>query len=135
MALTHLLDTDICIEALRRRSEPLLRRLRLHSPENVGVSAVTEAELQFGAQNSGAPERNAAAVDAFLLPFVIVAFAREHVQAYAALRVTLERAGSRIGNLDMLIAAQAVALGATVVTNNLREFRRVPGLRVENWLT
>lgn len=135
MALTHLLDTDICIEALRRRSEPLLRRLRLHSPEAVGVSVITEAELQFGAQNSGAPERNMAAVEAFLQPFAIVGFAREHVPAYADLRVTLERAGTRIGNLDMLIAAQAVALDATVVTNSLSEFRRVPGLRVENWLT
>jgi tRNA(fMet)-specific endonuclease VapC len=135
VALTCLLDTDICIEALRRRSEPLLRQLRLHSPEDVGVSVITEAELQFGAQYSASPQRNAAAVEAFLQPFSILPFAREHVPVYADLRVALERAGMRIGNLDMLIAAQAVALGMTVVTNNVREFRRVPGLRVENWLT
>lgn len=132
MALTHLLDTDICIEALRRRSEPLLGHLRRHEPGEVAVSAITEAELTFGALKSAAPERNAAAV--FLRPFVILEFERGFVPVYARLRLDLERAGARIGALDLLIAAQAVALGMAVVTNNLREFRRVPGLRVENWL-
>ena len=132
MALTHLLDTDVCIEALRRRSEPLLGHLRRHEPGEVAVSAITEAELTFGALKSAAPERNVAAV--FLRPFVILEFERGFVPVYARLRLDLERAGARIGALDLLIAAQAVALGMTVVTNNLREFRRVPGLRVENWL-
>jgi tRNA(fMet)-specific endonuclease VapC len=135
MALTHMLDTDICIEALRRRSEPLLGHLRGHEPGEVAVSAITEAELMFGALKSGAPERNAASVNAFLRPFVVLEFARRFVPVYATLRLDFERAGARIGALDLLIAAQAVALGLTVVTNNLREFRRVPGLRVENWLT
>lgn len=134
MALTHVLDTDICIEALRRRSEPLLGHLRKHSPEQIAVSVITEAELHFGALNSSSPERNGAAVEAFLQPFAILPFARDYVPIYARLRAGLERLGTRIGALDMLIAAQAVALDATVVTNNHREFRRVPGLRVENWL-
>ena len=134
MALTHVLDTDICIEALRRRSEPLLRHLREHSPEAIAVSVITEAELRFGAMNSSSPERNGAAADAFLQPFAILPFTRDCVPIYARLRSDFERAGMRIGALDMLIATQAVALGATVVTNNLREFRRVPGLRIENWL-
>jgi tRNA(fMet)-specific endonuclease VapC len=134
VALTHVLDTDICIEALRRRSEPLLRRLREHSPAEIAVSVITEAELRFGALNSSSPERNGAAAEAFLRPFVILPLTREYVPTYARLRVDLERLGMRIGALDLLIAAQAVSLGATVVTNNQREFRRVPGLRVENWL-
>jgi tRNA(fMet)-specific endonuclease VapC len=134
VALTHVLDTDICIEALRRRSEPLLRHLREHSPDEIAVSVITEAELRFGALNSASPERNGAAAEAFLQPFVILPLVREYVPTYARLRAELERAGMRIGALDLLIAAQSVALGATVVTNNLREFRRVPGLRVENWL-
>jgi len=134
VALTHLLDTDICIEAIRRRSEPLLDRLRQHAPGEIAVSAVTEAELLFGALKSTSAERNEAAAAAFLYPFTILAFARECVPVYARLRLELERAGTRIGALDLLIAAQAAALGLTVVTNNLREFRRVPGLRVENWL-
>jgi tRNA(fMet)-specific endonuclease VapC len=134
VALTYLLDSDICIEALRRRSESLLRHLRLHSPDEIAVSVITEAELRFGAVNSASPECNEAAADAFLRPFSILTFARECVPTYARLRLALERAGTRIGALDMLIATQAVALGLTVVTNNLREFRRVPGLRVENWL-
>jgi tRNA(fMet)-specific endonuclease VapC len=134
MALTHLLDTDICIEALRRRSDPLLRHLRRHAPGEVAVSVITEAELAFGAVKSAAPERNAASAAAFLRPFVVLEFERGFVPVYATLRLDLDRAGTRIGAFDLLIAAQAVALDLTVVTNNLREFRRVPGLRVENWL-
>jgi tRNA(fMet)-specific endonuclease VapC len=134
VALTHLLDSDICIEVMRRRSEPLLRRLRLHASDEIAVSLITEAELWLGGLNSTSPARNEAAAEAFLRPFSILPFAREYVLIYGRLRLALERAGSRIGALDMLIAAQAVALGLTVVTNNLREFRRVPGLRVENWL-
>ncbi len=110
------------------------RRLREHSPEEIGVSVITEAELRFGAVNSSSPERNGAAARAFLLPFVIVPFARDDVPIYARLRTGLERAGTRIDALDMPIAAQAVAPGAAVVTNDLREFRLVPGLRAENWL-
>jgi tRNA(fMet)-specific endonuclease VapC len=135
MALSHLLDTDICIEAIRRRSQVLLRHLREHSPADIAVSAITEAELRFGALKSGAPTRNQAVAEAFLDPFTILPFGREYVPTYASLRLELERAGTRIGAMDQLIAAQAVSLGLVVVTNNLREFRRVPGLKVENWLT
>jgi tRNA(fMet)-specific endonuclease VapC len=134
VALTHLLDTDICIEAIRRRSEPRLDRLRQHVPEEIAVSAVSEAELLFGALKSASAERNQAAAVAFLYPFAILPFARDSVPVYARLRPELDRAGMHIGALDLLIAAQAVTLGLTVVTNNLRKFRRVPGLRVENWL-
>lgn len=135
MALTHLLDTDICIEAIRRRSESLLHHLRRHSPLQVAISTVSQAELRFGALNSASPERNLAAAEAFLQPFALLPFGSECVPAYAQLRVELERAGRRIGALDMLIAAQAVTFGLVVVTNNTREFRRVPGLSVENWLS
>jgi len=135
VALSHLLDTDICIEALRRRSAPLLQRLRERSPLDLAVSAITEAELRFGALKSAASARNDAAVDAFLRPFNILPFDRQCVPAYARLRAALERAGARIGALDQVIAAQAATFGLVVVTNNVREFRRVPGLRVENWLS
>jgi tRNA(fMet)-specific endonuclease VapC len=112
----------------------LLRRLREHSPEEIGVSVITEAELRFGALNSSSPERNGAAAEACLQPFAVLPFTRGHIPVYARMRAELERAGMRIGALDMLITAQAVALEATIVTDNLREFRRVLGLRVENWL-
>jgi tRNA(fMet)-specific endonuclease VapC len=134
VALTHLLDTDICIEAIRRRSQPLLKRLRAHAAGEVAVSAVTEAELRFGALKSQSPERNGAAVDTFLQPFAVLPFGSECGPVYARLRLDLERAGARIGTLDLLIAAQAVTFDLSVVTNNVREFRRVPGLKVENWL-
>jgi tRNA(fMet)-specific endonuclease VapC len=135
VALTYLLDSDICIEALRRRSVQVLERLRRHSPRDIAVSAISEGELRFGALKSGAPARNGAAVDALLRPFQILPFGRECVPAYAKLRFELDSAGMRIGALDQLIAAQAIALGLIVVTNNVREFGRVPGLRIENWLS
>ena len=132
--MSWLLDTDICIEGLRRRSQPLLRHLRERPASDVAISAISEAELKFGALKSSSPERNIAAADAFLSSFTILPFGRECVPTYARLRLELERAGMRIGAMDQLIAAQAVTLGLVVVTNNQREFRRVPGLRVENWL-
>ena len=135
MALTWLLDTDICIEAIRRRSETLRRHLHEHSPQELTISAITEAELRFGALKSASPERNGLAAEAFLQPFTILPFGRECVPTYASLRLQLDGAGTRIGALDQLIAAQAVTFRLVVVTNNVREFRRVPGLRVENWLT
>ena len=113
----------------------VLERLQRHSPRDIGVSAISEGELRFGALKSGAPARNGAAVEALLRPFQILPFGRECVPAYAKLRFELDNAGMRIGALDQLIAAQAIALGLIVVTNNVREFRRVPGLRVENWLS
>jgi tRNA(fMet)-specific endonuclease VapC len=134
VALTHLLDTDICIEAIRRRSQPLLQRLREHSALDVAISTITEAELTFGALNSSASARNEASVETFLSPFTILPFDRACIPAYARLRLQLERAGARIEAMDQLIAAQAVTFGLVMVTNNVGEFRRVPGLRVEKWL-
>ena len=90
--------------------------------------------MAFGALNSGASARNEASVEAFLYPFTILPFDRVCIPAYARLRLQLERAGTRIGAMDHLIAAQAVTFDLVMVTNNVREFRRVPGLRVENWL-
>jgi tRNA(fMet)-specific endonuclease VapC len=113
----------------------VLRHLRRHSPRDIAVSAISEGELRFGALKSAAPARNGTAVDAFLRPFQILPFERECVPAYAKLRFDLDSAGMRIGALDQLIVAQAIALGLIVVTNNVREFRRVPGLRIENWLS
>jgi tRNA(fMet)-specific endonuclease VapC len=129
--MRYLLDTDTCIEVLRGR-EPTGSRVKGRSPDDLAVSAMTVAELRFGALNSSAPERVLAAVEAFLsAPVEVVPFdgyaAVEHAGVRFALRAT------PIGERDLVIAATARAGGLVVVTRNGRHFGRVPGLRVEDW--
>ncbi len=130
--MTYLLDTNICIYALKRH-ERVLRRLLSVRRAEVGVSAITEAELRTGAAKSASAKRTAKLIENFLLPLSVIDFQSSDTLAYAKIRAKLERAGTPIGPLDMLIAAQAVGRGLVLVTHNEREFRRVSGLRIENW--
>jgi tRNA(fMet)-specific endonuclease VapC len=130
--LTYLLDTNTCIYAIKR--EPaVLRGLQERAPDDFGVSAVTVAELWFGAAKSGRPQSTRVSVDAFLKPFEVLPFASEAAEEYAAIRLELEKAGQPIGERDLLIAATAKSRRLTVVTHNVREFSRVRGLKVEDW--
>jgi tRNA(fMet)-specific endonuclease VapC len=129
-----LLDTNICIELIRGRAPAVLARLRRRKIGTIGISAITLAELQYGAAKSSDPPRNTVALAHFCAPLEIRPFDYEAASSYGEIRTVLERAGTPIGSLDTLIAAHALALNVAVVTNNEREFRRVPGLRVENWL-
>jgi len=127
-----LLDTDTCINALRH-NEIVLRRMLAQRRADVMVSVITEAELRTGAAKSSAPGKTARLVENFLKPLTVLEYTSEDAAAYARIRAKLERAGKPIGPLDTLIAAQAVGRKLTLVSNNQREFGRVPGLRVENW--
>src|SRR5205085_10246971 len=131
--MQFLLDTDTCIYALKQ-NETILKRLLSMAREDVTVSVITEAELRTGAANCSAPVKTRRLIENFLEPLTIIEFTSEDAIAYAPIRARLERAGTPIGPLDTLIAAQALARGLTVVSNNEREFRRVAGLAVENWL-
>lgn len=128
-----LLDTNICIYLIRRKPDRLLARLRSVDINTVGVSSITVAELQYGVAKSARPEQNGLALAAFLAPLGVEPFDDAAAALYGTVRAALERAGTPMGSLDMLIASHALALGRTVVTNNLREFQRVIGLNVENW--
>jgi tRNA(fMet)-specific endonuclease VapC len=130
----YLLDTDICIELIRQRSPGLLQRVMALTPEDLGVSIVSVAELQCGVQRSREPERNQRALDLFLLPFALLDLDYEAAAHYGRIRAQLEAAGSPIGPYDLLIAAQALSRDLTLVTRNVREFARVAGLRVESWM-
>ena len=127
-----LLDTDTCIYALKGDGN-VLDRLMRRSRSDVAVSVITEAELRTGAAKSSAPVKTAHLLANFLRPLSVVDFTSPDAVAYAHLRAKLEREGTPIGPLDTLIAAQALARKLVLVTNNEREFRRVPGLRLENW--
>jgi len=128
-----LLDTNVCIAVIRRRPESALRRLRGKQVGQVGLSTITLAELEFGAAKSQQPAKARAALREFLLPLEVVTFDEAAAEAYGTVRAAMEKKGRPIGPLDTLIAAHALALGTVLVTSNTREFRRVPGLSVEDW--
>jgi tRNA(fMet)-specific endonuclease VapC len=131
--MRFLLDTSICIYCIKQKPRAVLDRLRQLPVSGVGVSAVTVAELEFGVFKSADPARNRAALLAFLSPLEIAAFDDRAAEEYGRIRAHLQARGTPIGPLDLLIAAHGLSLGATLVTNNEREFCRVPGLAVENW--
>ena len=126
-----LLDTSVIVAALRRQ-RPVLRRLTAASPEDVGIPSVAVAELAFGAERSADPARAQVVWRQFVEPFEIVAFDRLAAESHGPLRFALR--SQPIGERDLLIAATALAHSLAVVTHNAREFRRVPGLAVEEWL-
>ena len=131
--MRRLLDTNICIFALKRRPEVLDRLQRL-SPDDVAISSVTLAELWFGARKSSRPPSTRAAVDAFVQPLEVVPFDTDAAEHYAEIRLALERAGRPIGERDLLIASTARSRDFAVVTHNTAEFTRVPRLEVEDWV-
>jgi tRNA(fMet)-specific endonuclease VapC len=129
----YVLDTNTCIYALKLQGR-VTDRLRDHSPDDIGATIITVAELWFGARKSARPEATRREIDAFLGPLGVLPFDRAAAEAYAGLRFDLERAGRPIGERDLLIASIAAARGLTVVTHNVSEFGRVPGLNAEDWL-
>jgi len=128
-----LLDTDICIYAINRKQPEILERVRDYQIGEVGISSITYAELRFGVENSNRIDDNIERLERFVLPLEIIPFNAEAGRQYGRIRTDLKRAGCPIGSNDLLIAAHALSLAATLVTNNTREFERVVGLRVEQW--
>lgn len=128
-----LLDTNICIHLIRGRLPGVLERFEGFSVGELGISSITIAELYFGVERSSHPERNMRALEQFLLPLEVANFDARAALAYGRIRADLQSRGTPIGPLDTLIAAQAVALNLTLVSNNVGEFSRVPGLEVEDW--
>ncbi|MGV0027081.1 type II toxin-antitoxin system tRNA(fMet)-specific endonuclease VapC [Phormidesmis priestleyi] len=132
--MQFLLDTNICIYIIKRKPRRVLERFQSLSLSDIGISAITVAELEYGAYKSQRLEQNRAALNQFLLPLEIVPFDEQATQIYGELRATLERQGMAIGAMDMLIAAQAKALGLILVTNNVSEFSRIQNLTIQNWI-
>jgi tRNA(fMet)-specific endonuclease VapC len=112
----------------------VLARFQRCAIGDIGLLTVTLAELQYGVAKSVSPARNQQALDAFTLPLEVIPFEAAAAAAYGPIRAALERQGIPIGAMDLLIAAHALSLGITLVTNNSREFRRVEGLQMETWV-
>ena len=128
-----LLDTNICIHVINAKPPAVLERFRQYRMGEVGLCSVVAAELAYGVAKSGSA-RNRQALEMFLAPLIILPFDDAAVWAYGNLRAELERKGTPIGALDTMIAAHALSQQSTLVTNNTREFARVPGLPLENWV-
>lgn len=132
-SLRYLLDTNICIFIIKNRPEAVRVRFEGLRPGEVGLSAVTEAELLHGVYKSARVDHNLAAVLDFASQLVVLPFDSQVTDAYGRVRAGLEKIGQPIGPLDFQIAATALAHGLILVTNNTREFARVPGLKLEDW--
>jgi len=131
--MKYLLDTNICILLIRQKSQAVLQRLTRLPLTDVAVSAITVAELRYGVAQSRYVAQNQHALDYFLLPLTILPFDEKDAMTYGEIRAFLEAQGTPIGAIDTLLAAQAVSRRLILVTNNVREFARVPGLTVEDW--
>ena len=130
--MRYLLDTNICIYVINARPALVLERFSQESAGQIGVSSVSAAELAFGVAMGGST-RNEEALRLFLTPLAIVPFNEDVIWTYGKIRTDLEKRGMPIGAMDTMIAAHALSLNLTLVTNNVREFERVKGLRLENW--
>ena len=131
--MKYMLDTNIIAYAKNNRPESVLQRFMEHRPEDMCISAITMAELEFGICKSSKPAQNRLALMMFLSEIQVVPFDGKAAQEYGSIRAELTARGTPIGANDLLIAAHARSLGLTLITNNGREFERVPGLTVENW--
>ena len=132
--MKYMLDTNIIIYAKSNKPETVLERFRKYSPEDLCISAITFAELEYGVEKSLNPARNRMALLIFLSNIKILPFETEAAYEYGVIRSSLEKKGKPIGANDILIAAHAKAAGLTLITNNTREFERVEGLLLENWV-
>ena len=128
-----MLDTNICIYIIKQQPASVLQHFLEHQVGDIGISSITLAELRYGVAKSKHREKNTNALDEFIIPLDIASFDEEAALAYGDIRTNLEKAGTPIGAMDMLIAAHALSLGVALVTNNTREFSRIPSLDVVDW--
>jgi tRNA(fMet)-specific endonuclease VapC len=132
--MRYLLDTNICIYLIKKRPSKVFERFRQHSPQDVAISTVTLFELQYGVEKSQYRQRSEDALAKFLLPLNLIDLDRSSAVEAATIRAQLEKEGMPIGAYDLLVAGLARSLDMTLVTNNTREFERIAGLHLENWV-
>ena len=132
--MEYLLDTNICIYIIKKKPEKVFNKFRNISFGSIGISSITLAELQYGVMKSSNPGKNQEALEKFITPLQIFEYGFDQTLVYGKIRAELERKGTPIGPLDTLIASHALSLNFTLVTNNMREFKRIPDLQLENWI-
>lgn len=133
--MKYLLDTNIVAYIIKRKPAEVFHKLSTVSWDEISISSIVVAELWYGVEKSQHKERNKASLENFLAPFTILDFDTSAAEQYAFVRADLEEKGTIIGANDLLIAAHALSQNLVLVTNNVREFKRVENLRIENWVT
>ena len=129
-----MLDTNICIYIIKNKPLNVRKRFEGYSFGEIAISSITVSELYYGAYKSAKKEQNLSSLNNFLYPFNIIEFDMECALAYGKIRAELENKGQIIGSMDMLIASCSLAKDFTLITNNMKEFKRIKGLKVENWI-
>lgn len=131
--MKYLLDTNICIYIIKKHPPSIVSKFNLHAEGDIGISTITLSELNYGVEKSQHKQKNKAALAQFILPLDIAFFDEDAAESYGKIRAHLEIRGALIGPLDMMIAAHALSLDSILITNNVKEFARVPHLKIENW--
>jgi len=132
--MKYMLDTNTCIYIIKRKPLNVIERFRQLEISQVGISSITLSELLYGVSKSSKPEQNQMALAQFIAPLEILSYGDEAAQYYGPLRAHLEKQGTPIGSLDMLIAAHTLSIDCILVTNNEKEFNRIPKLKIDNWV-
>ncbi len=132
--MRYMIDTDISIYLINNKPQTVLDHFHQHSPGDIVMSSITLSELKYGIQKSNKKKQNMTALNDFIQLVQICDYDNSASDEYAIIRVYLESKGQSIGALDTLIAAHALSLGLTLITNNVKEFKRVLNLNIENWL-
>ena len=132
--MKYLLDTNICIYIINKRPATILDIIRSRHPDEISISTITIAELDYGAERSRNPHQNRIAIFEFLIPFNLLDFDQRAASQYGKIRKKLELKDTPVGPMDLLLASQALAYDLIFVTNNIKEFKRIDELRFENWL-
>ena len=131
--IKYMLDTNICIYIIKQKPKNVIERFRQAQVSEIGISSITLSELEYGVMKSAKPEQNKLALAQFIAPIEISAYDDVAAEHYGVIRAHLERQGTPIGSLDMLIAAHALSQNSVLITNNESEFERVKNLNIENW--
>jgi len=131
--MKFMLDTNTCIYIIKQKPPDVIERFKLTEISQIGISSITMSELLYGVSKSSKPEQNQIALTQFIAPLEILSYGGEAAQYYGELRAHLEKQGTPIGSLDMLIAAHALSIDCILITNNEKEFIRIPNLKIDNW--
>ncbi len=131
--MKYMLDTNICIFVIRHQKKSVIEKITQHAPADIVISSITVSELEYGCEKSAAPQKNRIALMEFLSPFDVALFGSAAAHRYGMLRAQLERDGKPTGAMDMLIAAHCLAIDATLVTNNTRDFKHINDLPLADW--
>ena len=133
--MKFMLDTNTCIYIIKRKPPDVIERFYQTKISQIGISSITLSELLYGVSKSSKPEQNQMALMQFVAPIEVSPYGDQAALCYGDLRTHLEKQGTPIGALDMLIAAHALSIDCTLVTNNVKEFIRIPLLKIDNWAT